>query len=75
MVERFGNVCYWAGCIGTLAGLIWGFNIYEPEKGADPTENFIVNIFMALVVGFPIWLSGLAVRYILTGRGLNNPES
>ena len=67
MVERFGNVCYWAGCALAALAFYFGWDAGSAfEKEPDALLNFLTGFFYAL----PVWLGGLALRYIFTGRGL-----
>jgi ABC-type dipeptide/oligopeptide/nickel transport system permease component len=71
MLERFGNVCYWAGIFLALLAFYFGFNAMVPP-GEEP--DLLVDFMTGFVYALPVWLSGLALRYIFTGRGLWKPN-
>lgn len=61
MIERLGNVIYWAGSgLGiiffALAAMAW----YSAVETA-----FVVIL---VIIGLLVWLTGRAVLYILAGR-------
>lgn len=67
MIERLGNVIYWFACI--LGAIIAAYQIYSfttGDTGGDP-------LLFALFVAIPIWLSGWAIRYILSGKKTLKP--
>jgi hypothetical protein len=63
MIERLGDVLYWAGCIIALvlaacAAFVW-------VKAGDGSAGFAVFVAIPAVVA---WLIGRACRYVLSGR-------
>lgn len=73
MLERFGVVCYWAACALAVLAFYFGWNGGAlPEDREDVLLNFFTGFFYAL----PVWLCGVALQYIFTGRGFSkkNPS-
>ncbi|MCE7886900.1 MAG: hypothetical protein DYH13_05260 [Alphaproteobacteria bacterium PRO2] len=68
MVERFGEVCYWMGCLGVLIAFPFGYD--EAPLGNDGKEDRALNVIVGLFYAVPVWLAGFWMRYILTGRWL-----
>jgi hypothetical protein len=64
MLDRLGNVVYWA-C--TAAAVLWAvFALYGFATANHP--NLGMGFVIAGLISIPLWLAGLAVRYILSGR-------
>ena len=62
MIDRLGNVLYWAACLLAVVAIVfggWAFavGILNP-----------VGLVMFVGGGIVIWLIGRAIRYVLSGR-------
>ncbi len=65
MLIRLGHVLYWAGCLfGALAALL-AVGLYV---AAPPGTNNLVYSLIIAAIGLGAFLTGLALRYILSGR-------
>lgn len=70
MVERLGNVLYWAGCVGSVGAA--GFFISLLVSSRDPALGIHLGwdvwIFYGVLPTVGFWAVGRALRYILAGR-------
>jgi hypothetical protein len=66
MVERLGNVLYWAASI--VASLLIGFAVWGFNQNFGQGQQDHPFQWMALILGAIIWLFGRACRYVLAGR-------
>jgi hypothetical protein len=70
MITRLANVIYWFCCIAAIVIAFYAYtdawNENERMK-IDPEHGLF--LFIAVFCGSPVYLIGLAIRYILTGRG------
>jgi uncharacterized membrane protein YuzA (DUF378 family) len=66
MLNRLANVIYWAGCLAAgLFGLFIVVGLVRKMLGYT-TDWEILAYAVALALG--AWVSGRAVRYVLSGR-------
>ena len=76
IVERLGNVIYWAGCLIAPAAGLYGCSETIQTLARANTQ---IDMGLALMTGFiyaaPIYLLGLATRYVLTGQGIRRKKS
>lgn len=63
MIERLGQVLYWAGCAGAALALVAG--IYGFFSGSNG-EGGIALGFMVFAAA-AVWALGRACRYVLAG--------
>ena len=63
LLERLGDVVYWASCIFAVGGFLY---FYTAEEAMQ--YDVATRVVAAVVCAFLIWLFGLAVRYVLAGR-------
>jgi hypothetical protein len=75
MIGRLGNVLYWAGCLIAPIAFIYGFGetLEVFAKTNTPIEGGFA-LFAGLCYGTPIYLIGLAARYIFTGQGIRRKK-
>jgi xanthine/uracil permease len=57
MIERLANVMYWAACGVAVLTVVIGLPI-------------AANKWTPFVLGLLVWLIGLALRYLLSNKGL-----
>lgn len=69
MIERLANVIYWAFSLLAL-GILGVSAFLAAEQERIHLDGVMVIIMV--VIGF--WLFGLAIRYVLTGRGIRKPQ-
>jgi hypothetical protein len=62
MLDRLGNVLYWAGCIAAGLTVLLGLILMQDMQD----EKAVVFIFF-VVVAAGFWLVGRALQYILSG--------
>lgn len=62
MIERLGNVLYWASCIVAVA--VTGFFLIAALDVGFSWEGTMYAVLIIAVC----WLVGRALRYILAGR-------
>ena len=64
MLDRLGNVVYWA-C--TAGAFLWmAFALYAESTSNRP--NWGLALFLGAIIAVPLWLIGRAVRYVVSGR-------
>lgn len=69
VIERLGNVFYWVGCVGSpVVGIfVFGWTMSDYKDSESHKHEIIAY---ALICAVTVWLTGLAIRYVLNGRGL-----
>ena len=71
MLERLGDVLFWAGnifaALCVLAGVTTAFVMFRTDNPTDVASAPYVGAGIALI-GFIPWLIGRAFRYVLAGR-------
>jgi len=64
MLERLGNVIYWASCIFATIFFLY---LYTAAEAAQ--YDIATRLVTAILAAIAIWLCGLASRYVLANRG------
>jgi hypothetical protein len=66
VIDRLGNVLYWAACL--LAVAVIGFGVFVfYSTGGGPVDRALFLLAMFGGVAIVIWLIGRAIRYVLSG--------
>ncbi len=69
MIERLGNVLYWACMIVTgILLAVAALNATWMLADTPQASNSTPHVVMALVLAAVSWLLGRACRYVLAGR-------
>jgi hypothetical protein len=67
MIERPGNLLYWAGCgAASLWLLMAGYAVIS--EGANTAHRVGDDVFVVLVPAVAMWLAGRAAKYLLAGK-------
>ena len=64
LIDRLGDVLYWAGCIFAVLAVVTGVGIWM--TGALP-DGFAVFIICAVIAAVG-WFIGWVCRWVLAGR-------
>lgn len=64
MIERLGNVLYWAACLAALGWLLIAFAGISTMPKPEWSMFWIIGVGISAA----IWAAGRAVRYVLAGR-------
>jgi hypothetical protein len=75
MIDRLGNVLYWAGCLIAPIAFMYGAGKTTMVfiKANAPIEDGFA-LLTGLLYSIPVYLIGLAARYILTGQGIRRKK-
>jgi hypothetical protein len=73
ILARFGHVLYWFGCIAAVITFLFVGSASMGKQPAFP-EAVLQFLLGGALYAIPVWLVGLACRYVLSGPKLRRAE-
>ena len=67
MLARLGDVLYWLACIAAVGTFSVPVAVAEFSGGSAPPP-LVAAVILGAALAIPVWLVGLACRYILSSR-------
>jgi hypothetical protein len=66
ILARLGHVLYWLGCIAAFITFLF-LGLASAKGAPDVAQTVPAFLLGGTVYGLPVWLVGLACRYVLAG--------